>query len=370
MNGKMKKTSISSVVCLDIIDFSKKSKAEQQQIKKQLHTLINQAVLDIPEKDCLVVDTEHGATITCSGPLESALEDVLFIALTIRDEVLNSNVGSETPLYLLMGINLGSVRLEKNSKSDQPPKIIGEGLEEAQRIMSFANPNQILVSRAYYDMASKLTLEVAQMFEKYDMHAYEDDIYAVRRLNEKSTVENAAAALDHIEKPQEGLPEKQSKSWHVYALPVLLALIMLAVLFKWMKHDEANTQAPPSVKDSAVEDSIEHIDTLPDPLPEILPEAETQEEITPNPTQDKPKAVKEKAKTNTKPKAKKKPVSKAKTEETGLGSQEVGEAEVETTTVESHQGEEKSTWDSIKDSVKSGAESECTQAQKALNQCE
>ena len=51
----MNKTSISSVVCLDIIDLAKKSKAEQQKIKKQFHTLLDLAVLDIPEKDRMIV---------------------------------------------------------------------------------------------------------------------------------------------------------------------------------------------------------------------------------------------------------------------------------------------------------------------------
>ncbi len=276
--GQMKKTAISSVVCVDIIDFSKKSETEQQEMKLQLTARINHAIFDIPESDRVVVETEQGAIVSCSGPLESALEDALFIALTIRDEVLNKNTDNKLPLYLLMAINLGSVRPSTNKTNT---KIQGEGLFEAQQIMRFGNPNQILVSREYYDMASKLTLEVAQMFEKYDMHAYEHDIYAVRRLNEKSVVENAAAALDHLEKPQEEDPVASTFRWQVYFLPALLALIMLIVLFKWMQHDRVeSTGNEVSIELPSVEDAVSYdVDILPDPLPEITIDSEGEETL-------------------------------------------------------------------------------------------
>lgn len=356
----MNKTSISSVVCVDIIDFSKKSKVEQQEINKQLHALIDHAVVDVPEKDRMVVSTAHGAIITCSGPLESALEDALFIALTIRDDTLNANTGSEAPLYLLIGINLGSVRLDLNTKDNEPPKVIGEGLIEAQRIMSFANPNQILVSRAYYDMASKLTLEVAQMFEKYDMHAYEHDIYAVRRLNEKAVVENAAAALDIREKPEEA-PEKNRLNWGIYVLPALLALIMLFVLTKWMQHDEARGKTPLEELSSPVlEGSTITIDTIPDPLPEIVFESEAKEDAAQKAgSQNKPKPAKKKAK----PMVTKKALDTIEQEEK---SPVAAEPALEASSIDTENQEGKSTWDTLK----SNATPDCSQAQKALNQCQ
>ncbi len=360
MNAKMKETAISSVVCIDIIDFPNKSVAEQQEAKLQLAARINHAVFDIPENDRAIIDTEQGAIITCSGPLEGALEDALFIALTIRDEVLSKNIDGNAPLYLLIAINLGAARSEADGE------VKGEGLSEAQQIMSFANPNQILVSRTYYDMASKLTLEVAQMFEKYDMHAYEHDIYAVRRLNEKSVVENAAAALDHLERPQEEAPIANTFNWQIYFLPTLLALIMIIVLFKWMQHDRtediqngANVQSP--VVDVTDDTNNFDIDMLPDPLPEIPPEPET----------DVTKIQEAGGQENTKKAAKKvqqKPVSKPVVEEetTTVTADQVQEDDA---ILDSSDDGEKSTWDAIKDSVTSGSEQPCTQAQRAMNQC-
>ena len=360
MNEKMNKTSISSVVCLDIIDLAKKSKAEQQKIKKQFHTLLDLAVLDIPEKDRMIVDTERGAIVACNGSLESALEDALFIALTIRDEVLNSNIGNETPLYLLIGVNLGSVRVAKSTKANTAPKIVGDGLVEAQRIMSFANPNQILVSRAYYDMASKLTLEIAQMFEKYDMHAYEHDIYAVRRLNEKTDTEALTANTEHVE-AQGAAATKQPFDWRIYALPMLLALIMFFVLIKGMKNDAPEkVTGQPGIEHPVLEES-KTLTTEPVPVEEV--KVDTAQENT---GQDQPEAAQNKPaeKTKAKPKVKKKTTSKNKVKKATTRTEDKALTEPV-----AKPKSKKSTWETIKGSVTSGAEDECTQGEKALNQC-
>ncbi len=43
---------------------------------------------------------------------------------------------------------------------------------------------------------------------------------------------------------------------------------------------------------------------------------------------------------------------------------------VEEQSIEMPKDEDKSTWDTFKDSVKSGADPVCSQAQKALSQCQ
>lgn len=377
----MKKTSISSVVCLDIIDFAKKSKLEQQATKKRLDDLVTHAVVDIPENDRLIVDTGHGVVITCSGPLENALEDALFIALTIRDEILNSNTEMEYPLYLLMGINLGSVKVADSVNVNEPPTIIGEGLIEAQRIMSFAKPNQILVSRAYYDMASKLTLEIAQMFEKYDMHAYEHDIYAVRLLNDKAASIDHALPMTQKEMNEEDTePDANDVNWRNYLLPIVLAIIMLFALTKWMNADNNDNEAQPptaiTLPDQSapvISDDDNSFDLMNDES-DTIEAMETTEEKTPQEQADSVKTPVQKStpkKTSTK-----KAETALKTEPDSNNSvvvepkateskqEEKKEPAAQTTT-----DSEKSTWDKFKESIKQGADKECTQAEKALNQC-
>src|SRR5207253_8006309 len=80
-----------------------------------------------------------------------------------------------------MGINLGAVKLVKGINGH--PNIIGDGINVAQRIMSFARPGQIVVSRSYYDVVSNLASEYAKLFHyegsRTDKHVREHEIYVV-----------------------------------------------------------------------------------------------------------------------------------------------------------------------------------------------
>lgn len=182
MIEKLNKTTICSIVFLDIIDYSKKSVSEQIDIKNQFNQLLNHSLKDVEHDDRIILDTGDGAAIAhLSSP-----EDALFVTLSIRDEILKSNILSAMPLYVRFGINLGPVRLVSDINGQ--PNIIGDGINVAQRIMSFAKPNQVVVSRSYFDVTSRLTQEISQMFDysgiKNDKHMREHEIYAVRLLKE------------------------------------------------------------------------------------------------------------------------------------------------------------------------------------------
>ena len=61
--------------------------------------------------------------------------------------------------------------------------VIGDGINVAQRVMSFAEPNQILVSRSYYEVVSRLAPDYAQLFQYVglhrDKHVREHEVYEV-----------------------------------------------------------------------------------------------------------------------------------------------------------------------------------------------
>lgn len=375
----MSKTSISSIVCFDIIDFAKKTATEKKSLLAQFKKLIALAVVDIPQDDLQIIETGHGAVVTCKGALESALEDALFIALTVRDEALGRNADGEEPIYLLIGINLGSVKVLESQNVNEPPTIEGEGLVEAQRIMSFANSNQILVSRAYHEMASKLTLEIAQMFEKYDMHAYEHDIYAVRRLSEQvAEAEMAAAAPTPDTTISSTKSEQQVSHWQVYFLPVLLALIMMFVLIKWFNPAQEETAGSlgetiqlPELSEPMIVDTTEEDAAIQEV---VVDTKETTEETAVEPPKKaaptKQKTIKAKTKPRVKQTSKENAPNDSQSEavmnEEAYQSVVVPVAEEDSTTSD----EEKSTWKKFTESIKQGGETECTQAQRVLNQCQ
>lgn len=331
MNDKMNKNSICSVVALEIIDYSKRTNAEQAEIKNLLNGFIQHAVIDIPQDDRVIVETASGAAIACSGPLEDALEDALFISITIRDEILKNNTHGSTPLYVQFGINLGAARVVKNS-------IVGEGIDKAQRIMSFANPNQILVSHVYFEMASKLTQEIAQMFEKYEMHAHEHDVYAVRLLKEAA----AGEPLIAVDNAKVGQSIAGKINWTYVSLGFLALLAFFAL---------AKLAAPP----------IEPAITVEQP---VVAEPPAATELSVESNQESPKKAKVTPK-KTKQKSAEADEVTGNTEKTSDNS---GEKPAESKT-EKNETNDKSGWQTFKDSVKKGSERECTQAEVAMNQC-
>ncbi|HEU4709237.1 MAG TPA: adenylate/guanylate cyclase domain-containing protein, partial [Methylophilaceae bacterium] len=193
MSERLNKTSICSVVFLDIVNQSKKPVAEQIRDKELFNGFINEAIKDVAQNDRILLDTGDGAAIALLG----APEEALFVAMTIRDSILKFNKENDHKLLVRTGINLGPVRVV--SDINGRPNILGDGINVAERVMSFAEPNQILVSRSYYEITSRLTEEITGMFAyfgiKQDKHIREHEVYMIR-----SPEDDAAPAVG--EKPQ------------------------------------------------------------------------------------------------------------------------------------------------------------------------
>lgn len=382
MNDKMNKTSICSILVLDIIDYAKKTVAEQTEIKSLFNSFINQAIIDIPQEDRLLVDTINGAAIACTGPLEDALEDALFISITIRDEILKNNAQGLNPLYVQFGINLGAARAVSNANTQ--PSLVGDGVDEAKRIMSFANSNQILVSQVYFEMASKLTQEIAQMFEKYDMHAHEHDVYAVRLLKDKVANDDATSA---VAEPVISQVIASKTNWVL----ISTGLLVLAAFYTLVKmvstpieptitlvQPELIKPAPISTSAQAtVEKQAEVVETTVNTENSKLEEEPivAAKPVPPTPAQseqNKVKVVQKKPQQKAVAEAK---VSTNKTENSSANKPDdkaptakPAEAKV-ATKGDKNSSNDKSGWQTFKDSIKSGADRKCTQAEIALNQC-
>jgi len=177
MEERGNKTIICSVFFLDIVEYSKKSVSGQISLKERFNVFLSIAIRDVPNNDRIILDTGDGAAISFLGDVEDALR----AALSMRSSLLSEEGLREPPLLVRMGINLGPVRLVKDINGQ--PNIVGDGINVAQRVMGFAEPGQILVSRSYYDAASRLSQEYAGMFHfegsRTDKHVREHEVYAI-----------------------------------------------------------------------------------------------------------------------------------------------------------------------------------------------
>lgn len=195
------RTFICSVVFIDIVEYTKKSVDEQIRLKQRFNTLLSEAIGDISVNDRIILDTGDGAAIGFLGDPE----DALFVAMSLRDSLRDDQNETVPELQVRIGINLGPVKLLKDINNQL--NLIGDGINVSQRIMTFAEPGQMLVSRSYYDIVSCLSQEYAKLFQyqgaRADKHVREHDIYAV----EPMRVDDMSIHGKRGKKPGAALPE-------------------------------------------------------------------------------------------------------------------------------------------------------------------
>src|SRR5262245_8527136 len=163
------RTLVCSVLFLDIVEYSKKPVAEQLQLKQAFNAALGRALEEVAPRDRIILDTGDGAAITFLGDPE----DALFASISMRD--------AATSLGVRAGVNLGPVRLVKDLNGQV--NIIGDGINVAQRVMSFARPGTLLVSRSFYEVVSCLSRDYASLFRhegsRTDKHVRDHEVYSV-----------------------------------------------------------------------------------------------------------------------------------------------------------------------------------------------
>jgi hypothetical protein len=184
MPERANRTFICSVLFLDIAEYSKKPVSEQIQLKDRFNALIAESIRDIAPNDRIILDTGDGVAVNFLGDPE----DALFVAMSLRESFAPK--ASEPPsLPARIGINLGPVRMVRDLNGQ--PNIIGDGINVAQRIMGFAKPGQILVSRSYYEVVLHISEGYTRLFNyegsRTDKHVREHEVYSVGYTNSRAS---------------------------------------------------------------------------------------------------------------------------------------------------------------------------------------
>ena len=202
MTDGSNRTLVCSIAFLDIVEYSKKPVAEQMALKQAFNALVGKALETIPTRDRVVLDTGDGAAVTFLGDPE----DALAVSIGIRDAAQ-----AQAGLRVRMGINLGPVRLVRDLNAQL--NIIGDGINVAQRVMSFSEPGQLLVSRSFYEVVSCLSRDYERLFSyvgaRTDKHVRAHEVYSVGtgKLPDRATdtqpqpVSRAALALASLFAP-------------------------------------------------------------------------------------------------------------------------------------------------------------------------
>src|SRR5262245_14160268 len=170
------RTYICSVLVLDIVDYAKKPVAEQLSTKEQLTTRLSEAISGIAANDRIVLDTGDGLAVNFLGDPE----DALLVALHLLQGFASAGQ-PESGKQIRIGLNLGPVRLVRGLNGE--PGLIGDGINVAERVMSFGQPGRMLLSRAYYGALADGSDEYVSLFayqgSRTDKHVREHEIYEI-----------------------------------------------------------------------------------------------------------------------------------------------------------------------------------------------
>ena len=173
-SAAQRRTLVCTIMFVDLVGYSVRSVDDQVALKRLFNELVAKALRGVPEDQRIAIDTGDGAAICFMGDPEEALHS----AMLLRD-LLGQRYG--TLLSLRIGLHMGPVRVIADI--NDRVNVVGDGINVAQRIMDFAQGNQLLVSRAYYDVISRITDDTAQLFQYLgqheDKHARRHEVYAV-----------------------------------------------------------------------------------------------------------------------------------------------------------------------------------------------
>ena len=197
------RTWLSSVLFLDIVGYSKHSNNNQILVKDHFNKMVTDSIDCLSEEDCIKLDTGDGIAICYLGDPE----DILYLAIGLRNAFIRSVDDCEMTYSVRSGINLGPVKIVEDINGQR--NMIGDAINVAQRVMAFSKPNQLLVSRSYFDVVNAISESYEEMFNYLGLHedkhirkhaVYEvlDDATALKLIESgpKNIVETTAPKVD------------------------------------------------------------------------------------------------------------------------------------------------------------------------------
>jgi hypothetical protein len=134
-------TATASVVSLALPDFPGRPVAEQARLKARLEALIARAIEPLAAADRIVADTPDGAALVVLAPPVDALLLARHARRAAREE--------PEPLALRIGVSHGPIGLATDAAGEV--QLLGDAIGSGASITPFAEPGQLIASRAFRD---------------------------------------------------------------------------------------------------------------------------------------------------------------------------------------------------------------------------
>jgi len=119
------RTWLCSVLFMDIVDYSKLPDDQQMLVKQNFSTLVVDALKGLPDEDSIKLDTGDGMAMCYLG----APEDILYVAIGLRDAFIQVKSICATCYSVRLGINLGPIKIMEDINGNR--NTIGDGINSA-----------------------------------------------------------------------------------------------------------------------------------------------------------------------------------------------------------------------------------------------
>lgn len=209
-----------SVLFAELADFARLPVGELMHRKRQLGAQVAQEVVQVPKAERVVHEIDNGVVVAFLADVEAALA----VAIGLQ-------AGAGAP-PLRMGLNLGTVHVVKDLNGQTA--LVGEGVNDAQRVASHAATGQALASGGYREVVSRLSADHAAVFRivalRSDASGREHELFevhipgqaaqapAARAANEAASVFDAGPHLiisgherDVVQRALDGMAAKGAK---------------------------------------------------------------------------------------------------------------------------------------------------------------
>jgi len=213
------RTWLSSVLFLDIVGYSKHSNDNQIHVKNHFNQVIADSIDCLNEEDSIKLDTGDGIAICYLGDPE----DILYLSIGLRNAFMKSADNCEVAYDVRSGINLGPVKIVEDINGQR--NTIGDAINVAQRVMDFAKPNQLLVSRSYFDVVNAISEKYQTMFNyigvREDKHIRKHDVYEV--LKDATALKLIEAGASQVVEVTSEAPKIELNQEHIKSAQTHLA---------------------------------------------------------------------------------------------------------------------------------------------------
>jgi class 3 adenylate cyclase len=244
---KLDRTWLCSIVFSDIVNYSSQSVELQMKWKRYFNDVLAEVLRSVPTDDRIVLDTGDGAAICFLGEPEVALLSTLSMRRAFVDHAPQNGASPR----IRLGINLGSVKIVRDINGNL--NALGDGINVAQRVMSFAAPNQILVSQSFFEVVSRLSDDYKALFRydsvRKDKHVREHVVYELTAASPGTS--SAAVTETVVEESSKKTPDNPMLARRRAillpgALGALLLVALVAVLV-FRSKPQTDPQNPPTV---------------------------------------------------------------------------------------------------------------------------